>query len=245
MSEQRTLPDGITEDMNLKIEQLYSFNGGLKKLKEEYREEFEEVVKIIESNTAEEVFVKESAESMYSDIFLASPGVMNHNILVEGLKPKGWAIDHSAGRNKNEIKQIGKEPRSINDEECKVDIESESRWGKRTADAVKNGIILESQFGKYAFMVYDVLAKFAHFKAEDEINLGIELVPSNELYRTMSSGVGYFEQIRADLEHLPKNYISDENKIPTIVIGIGFKGESIDLDNLEEKPKRVKQKSLD
>jgi len=227
---------------NMRITDLYSYNGGVDVLQSEYYDEFLELAEVLSSNKAEEVFVKESNESSKEHKLLASPGVMNHNILIEGLHDeKGWGVDHASGRNWKDLEKIGKEARSIGNSVCKLDICPEERWGKRTIDAVKNGVGIEVQFGKYAFMVYDVLAKFGHFTRAGRLDLGIELLPSNDLVGDMSTGVGYFEQLKAELNHLPDGFISPEHRVPVIGVGVGFERDEINLDDLELDVLRYQQ----
>ena len=86
----------------------------------------------------------------------------------------------------------------------------------REMDFVKDRIGVEVQFGKYAFMVYNVCAKMTIFYKLDVINIGIEIVPVVAFAKQMSSGVSYFEQFVWDLDH---RGISDID-IPVLVIGI-------------------------
>jgi hypothetical protein len=226
----------------MKVTDVFSYNGGLEAIQAEFSDEFEELVAVIESNRAEQVYVKESSEDRLKHMLLASPGVMNHNIPIEGLHDdKEWAVDHASGRNWRDLEKIGKDTRSINDDECSLDIKPDERWGKRTVDGMKNGVAVEAQFGKYAFMVYDVLGEFGHFKRARRIKLGIELLPSNEMVQKMSSGVGYYEQLKSELEHLPGDYISEDYRIPVIVLGVGFEGSSVDMGNLEDEVERYEQ----
>lgn len=97
-------------------------------------------------------------------------------------------------------------------------------------DGVKNGVGLEIQFGKYAFMGYDILSK-PIFAAKGMIDCGIEVVSMKSLstgklsetvlveeatgYR-MSTGVSFFEQIKADLEARG----AADLDIPVLILGI-------------------------
>ena len=90
----------VDEDTMMRVTDIFSYNNGVETLQAEFMEEFEEIVEVIEQNRAKEVFVKESSEASKEHKLLASPGVMNHNILIEGLHDrKGWAVDHASGRN--------------------------------------------------------------------------------------------------------------------------------------------------
>ncbi len=83
-------------------------------------------------------------------------------------------------------------------------------------DFVKQSLGVEVQFGKYAFMVYNGLAKMTIFNKRGVIDAGIEIVPMHRLASEMSTGVSYFEQMKADLE---ARGVSDLD-IPVVVLGI-------------------------
>ncbi len=86
----------------------------------------------------------------------------------------------------------------------------------REMDFVKNRVGVEIQFGKYAFMVYNVCAKMTIFHRLDVIDVGVEIVPVKELADEMSTGVSYFEQFVWDLE---KRGVADID-IPVLVLGV-------------------------
>ncbi len=86
----------------------------------------------------------------------------------------------------------------------------------REMDFVKNRLGVEVQFGKYAFMAYNVSAKMTIFHNHNVIDAGIEIVPMKHMADQMSSGVSYFEQIKWDLE----NRGTADIDIPVIVMGI-------------------------
>ncbi|RLC16188.1 MAG: restriction endonuclease [Deltaproteobacteria bacterium] len=86
----------------------------------------------------------------------------------------------------------------------------------REMDFVKNRLGIEVQFGKYAFMVYNVCAKMTIFNKLGIIDAGVEIVPVKEFANDMSTGVSYFEQFIWDLEH---RGISDID-IPVLILGI-------------------------
>lgn len=72
-------------------------------------------------------------------------------------------------------------------------------------DFVKDRVFVEVQFGKYAFMFYD-MAKFQYFFNEGKADVGVEIVPAYELKRRMSSGVSYGEQLIYDIERLKRHF---------------------------------------
>lgn len=72
-------------------------------------------------------------------------------------------------------------------------------------DFVKGKVLVEVQFGKYAFMFYD-LAKFQYFFNENLAEVGVEIVPAHSLSREMSSGVSYGEHLIYDIERLKRHF---------------------------------------
>ena len=77
----------------------------------------------------------------------------------------------------------------------------------KQCDFFKEPVLIEVQFGKYAFMFYD-LAKFQYFYNQGKMKLGVEIVPCHFLQKQMSTGVSYGEQLVYDLERLSKNFPS-------------------------------------
>ena len=60
-------------------------------------------------------------------------------------------------------------------------------------DFVKDRVAVEVQFGKYAFVAYDLFVKHLAFYVGDVIDVGVEILPMKELQAEMSSGVAYYE----------------------------------------------------
>ncbi|MFH1445833.1 MAG: BglII/BstYI family type II restriction endonuclease, partial [Chloroflexota bacterium] len=72
-------------------------------------------------------------------------------------------------------------------------------------DFFKEKVMVEVQFGKYAFMFYD-MAKFQYFFNERKADVGVEIVPCHALQKEMSSGVSYGEQLVYDIERLKRHF---------------------------------------
>jgi hypothetical protein len=89
----------------------------------------------------------------------------------------------------------------------KVYFEDEGRYFI-DVDFAKDGVALELQFGKYAFVQHD-FSKFRYlFEARDErgrIDVGIEVVPSAALQRKMYTGPANFESVVASLRAHARN----------------------------------------
>lgn len=83
-------------------------------------------------------------------------------------------------------------------------------------DFLKERLGIEVQFGKYAFMVYNVCAKMTIFHNRGFIDSGVEIVPVKAFADEMSTGVSYFEQFVWDLEERGVSNID----IPVLILGI-------------------------
>jgi len=101
----------------------------------------------------------------------------------------------------------------------------------KQCDFFKEPVLVEVQFGKYAFMFYD-LAKFQYFYNRGLIRLGVEIVPCHFLQRQMSSGVSYGEQLIYDLERLSKNFPSVPVKI--ILVDMPLSSDDYEREGREE-----------
>jgi len=81
-------------------------------------------------------------------------------------------------------------------EEQKLEIEAAGEkpiFSYNQTDFVKDRVAIEVQFGKYAFVAYDLFVKHLAFYVRDRIDVGIEILPMKSLQRQMSSGVAYYE----------------------------------------------------
>jgi hypothetical protein len=175
----------------------YSFNKGKEYIEKAHKAELEELKAIIPKVDATQCKTKKSREKTMKGKMLYSPKVIN-KLFKKALKENGWTIGKRIYL-KTTVPEIG-----------------ETHKGYREIDAVKNNLGVEVQFGKYAFMVYNVSAKMTIFYKHGIIDSGIEIVPMATLQKEMSTGVSTFQQIKTDLECRGVSNID----IPVLVLGI-------------------------
>lgn len=188
----------------MKIINTYSFKGGENFLKTKHPKELREIFDAIKALDATLCLTKESKEKTKKGQILFSPVDMN-DYLKTVLHGKGWTEKAKDGK-----KRKFAEPRHA--------------FGKgrfREMDGIRNKVGLEIQFGKYAFMGYDIFSKMIIFKNLKYIECGVEIVPSSELVKQMSTGVSSFEQLLVDFEHRGESNID----IPVFVLSIGLTDE--------------------
>lgn len=83
-------------------------------------------------------------------------------------------------------------------------------------DFVKERVAIEVQFGKYAFVAYDLFVKHLAFYVRDEIDVGIEILPMKALQQHMSSGPGYYE---GELYNVIRNG-RGVPAVPLVIVGV-------------------------
>jgi hypothetical protein len=188
----------------MKIINKYSFKGGEKFLQKNHPKELREIFNAIKALDATNCLTKESKEKTKKGQILFSPVDMNHYLKLV-LHRKGWTKKAQDGKKKE-----FSEPRHAF---------GNGRF--REMDGIKNRVGLEIQFGKYAFMGYDIFSKMIIFKNLKYIECGVEIVPSNELVKQMSTGVSSFEQLLVDFENRGESNID----IPVLVLSIGLTDE--------------------
>ncbi|HEX9989082.1 MAG TPA: BglII/BstYI family type II restriction endonuclease [Chloroflexia bacterium] len=181
----------------------FSFNGGAEFIHERYPLLLAEVESIVAAVNAEEHKTKVSTEKTMPGRILYSPSSLNRTFK-RHFYELGW-------RNK---KVLCDYPSNFYTDDYVT--EREIKGAFRDMDFVKEQLGVEVQFGKYAFMVYNVCSKMTIFKNLGIIDAGIEIVPIRQLASQMSTGVSYFEQFVWDLR---ARGVADID-IPVLILGI-------------------------
>ena len=187
----------------MKIVAEYSFNRGRETVTKKYPAMLKEIRECVSSISAKEHMLKKSREKTMPGKMLYSPISLNKSF-DKFLLNKGWE--------KVRVKCV------YSDKYYKLNYKTEGlRSGAfREMDFVKKRLGVEVQFGKYAFMVYNVCAKMTIFHNLGIINDGVEIVPVKSFADNMSTGVSYFEQFVWDLE---QRGVSDID-IPVLILGL-------------------------
>lgn len=111
-------------------------------------------------------------------------------------------------------------------EEQRRIIESNGYTAFRTnnqVDFVKDRVAVEVQFGKYFSVAYDLHVKHTFFFLRNDIDVGIEIVPTREMCLKMDSGVAWYENELA-------NVVREGRSNPTVpIVMIGIEPEEIKI----------------
>jgi hypothetical protein len=187
----------------LRLAGVYSFKNGTDEVSRRYPELLTEVNAVIKAVNAADHKTKVSQEKTMPGRLLYKPSSINAAFKSEFGK-LGW----------RPVRVSCEYPTTHYLEDYQIRVSN--RGAFREMDFVKGRLGVEVQFGKYAFMVYNVCAKMTIFRNLGYIDCGVEIVPVKAFADEMSTGVSYFEQFIWDLE---SRGVSDID-IPVMILGI-------------------------
>lgn len=182
---------------------VYSFNSGKEVIEQSYLTELQEVQAIIAAVDSARCKSKTSREKTMPGRELYNPRALNRAFQQEFLR-RGWQKHSVVCEYSGAYYVNGYGP------------SSPAKGAFREIDFVKQRVGGEVQFGKYAFMVYNVCAKMTIFHKLNVIDVGIEIVPVKVFADEMSTGVSFFEQFVWDLE---QRGVADID-IPVLILGV-------------------------
>lgn len=178
----------------MRITETYSHINGLEYLLVHKPILWQELQDVIASVSAEACRIQVSTESTTPDeVEYDATRLLDqfHNLL----KAAGWKeAEHDFWITRNEklaratFTHTSEEQRRIIEANEEIPIKGHCR-----IDSFKDRVAVEVQFGKYAFVAYDLFVKHLAFFVSDQIDVGIEILPMKALQSQMSSGVPYFE----------------------------------------------------
>lgn len=183
---------------------VYSFKGGKEEVQARYPDLLAEVRDVVCQVDASRHKTKISEEKTMRGKVLYNPRAVNDAFKAGFALKTGWQPIRVPCEYSTEYYVDGYQARPLN------------QGAFREMDFVKKRLGVEVQFGKYAFMVYNVCAKMSIFKNLGHIDCGIEIVPVKAFADQMSTGVSYFEQFLWDLE---ERGVADID-IPVMILGV-------------------------
>lgn len=178
----------------MRIVEKYSHLNGFEYLLVHHPKLWEELQQVVASIDASACQTKISREKTMRGKRLYSPKDMNKAFDVE-LTARGWRESRVSYWVTSDAELI-RRTMPLTAAQQKAEIETQGYTPIRSynqTDFVKDRVAVEIQFGKYAFVAYDLFVKHLAFYVGNEIDLGIEILPMKSLQSEMSSGVGYYE----------------------------------------------------
>lgn len=178
----------------MKIAETYSHLNGLEFLLVHKPTLWQEIQNVIAAVDADKCRTKVSKEKTKKGKLLFSP--IDMNAAFSGLlRDKSWnesRVSYWVTKSEKLIRKT----LTMSADEQKKEIEAAGEtpiFSYNQTDFVKDRVAIEVQFGKYAFVAYDLFVKHLAFYVGDRIDVGVEILPMKSLQSQMSSGVAYYE----------------------------------------------------
>ncbi len=201
----------------MKIVETYSHLNGLEYLLVHKPALWQEVQDVIRSVDGQACRSKVSREKTMLGQVLYSPKAMN-KAFAGLLSARAWKesrVQYWVTKSERLIRQTLTHP----PEQQKAEIEAAGEkpiFSYNQTDYVKDRVALEVQFGKYAFVAYDLFVKHLAFYVRDQIDVGIEVLAMKSLQANMSSGPGYYE---GELYNIVRNG-RGVPAVPLVLVGV-------------------------
>ncbi|MCD6326082.1 restriction endonuclease [bacterium] len=179
----------------MQIEQKYSHLNGEEYLIVHHSAIYEEIRSVIESVEADQFKTKVSKERGTLGRNLYSPTELNAEFK-RLFADRGWSerrYSYFVTTDRTQMEETMNLPLDQQREHLiACGQESPIRSYKQT-DFVNETVAVEVQFGKYAFVAYDLFVKHMLFYSGGVINVGVEILPVKAMQSEMSSGIAYYE----------------------------------------------------
>lgn len=202
----------------MKIAETYSHLNGEEYLLVHHKSLYSEIKDVIKSVDANALMTKKSKEKTMRGKMLYNPKELNKEF-----NRKFRKLDWNESRYKYYVttnRKFMEEMITLSYQEQKDFLISKGVASPissyKQTDFVKNAIAVEVQFGKYAFVAFDLFVKHLLFYSGGIINVGIEILPMKKMQSNMSSGVAYYEgEVYNILRHGRSN-----PPVPLLILGI-------------------------
>lgn len=203
----------------MRVVGIYSHMSGLDVIQNRFAACWQEVLDVIAAVDANTCRTKESREARMAGKMLYSPAAMNA-LFKNEFAVRGWdqsRVSHAATSNQEILSNIGFFSLSYEEQKALIDdAEGTPLRSYNQTDFVKDNVAVEVQFGKYAFIAFDIFVKHLAFFQQGKIAVGLEILPMKELQQEMSSGVAYYEGEIFNLARHGKT----SPPVPLIIVGI-------------------------
>jgi hypothetical protein len=202
----------------MKIAQTYSHLNGEEYLIVHHKNLYKEIVSTIKSIDAHSLLTKESKEKTMPGKMLYSPIDLN-KAFNEKFNRLGWyekRYQYYITTDRKLLPELVALPYDKQKDYLLSNGISEPISSYKQTDFVKEQIAVEVQFGKYAFVAFDLFVKHLLFYSGGVINLGIEVLPTKKMQSQMSSGIAYYEGEVYNILRQGRN----NPPVPLLVLGI-------------------------
>jgi len=179
----------------MRVAEKYSHLNGEEYLLVHRRRLYEEVLQVIDSVRAEVLATKVSKERRKQGKLLYDPRELNlaFRKFFREAKWEEKRYSYYVSTDRSIVEQIACLPLGRQKELLAARGVRSPILSFKQTDFVKDEVAVEVQFGKYAFVAYDLFVKHMLFYAGGLINVGVEVLPVKAMQSEMSSGIAYYE----------------------------------------------------
>jgi len=203
----------------MKLTKYYSHLNGYEWIQHHQPLLWQEIVDVIESVDASKCKTKVGKEKTNHGKLLYSPSDLNKEF-DKKFVTKNW---HKQGQ----VNFYCSDDPEINTKLLRMDFNEQKLFkqdnpqlnlvlSNNSKDFDKERIAIEVQFGKYAFVQFDIFIKHASDYMNNVIDVGIEIVPMKSMESEMSSGPPYFEKHLHEMQRQGRIF----PPVPLVLIGI-------------------------
>jgi hypothetical protein len=202
----------------MRIAQKYSHLNGEEYLIVHHKKLYKEIKDVIASIDADTFRTKISKEKRKIGNFLLSPIDLN-KAFHDAFYKRNWEesrYNYYITLNRELMEKSVPMPAKEQKDFLIENGEKEPIYSYNQTDFVKDKIAVEVQFGKYAFVAFDLFVKHMLFYSGGKINLGIEILPTKKMQAQMSSGIAYYEGEVYNVMRQGRN----SPPVPLLILGI-------------------------
>lgn len=204
--------------MNMEIIEKYSHLNGEEYLIVHHKKVYREIADVIQSVDANKFRTKVSKEKTMKGKLLYNPEELNEQFK-RLFKRRRWMdvrYSYYVTTDYAVMQELITLPLEKQKEYLISKGISSPIYSYKQTDFVKENIAIEVQFGKYAFVAYDLFVKHLLFYSGGLINVGIEILPTKSMQSQMSTGIAYYEgEVYNVLRHGRNN-----PPVPLLIIGV-------------------------
>jgi len=208
----------------MKIVETYSHLNGEEYLLVQRPAIFKEIKDVIADVDASKCLTKKSKEKTMRGKRLYSPRALNKQF-DKHFQKRDWSetrYRYYVTTNRQYVEHIVKLPLKEQKDFLVSKGISDPIQSYKQTDFVKDRVAVEVQFGKYAFVAFDLFVKHLLFYSGDVINVGVEILPVKAMAedpnggRLLSTGIAYFE---GEVYNILRHGRSSP-PVPLLIIGI-------------------------
>jgi hypothetical protein len=208
----------------MRIVETYSHLNGEEYLLVQRPAIYKEIKEVIAEVDASKCLTKRSKEKTMRGKRIYSPRALNKEF-DRHFERREWAesrYSYYVTTNRTYVEDIVKLPLKEQKEYLLRKGVADPILSYKQTDFVKDRVAVEVQFGKYAFVAFDLFVKHLLFYSGDVINVGVEILPVKAMAtdprggRLLSTGVAYFE---GEVYNILRHGRSSP-PVPLLIIGI-------------------------